>query len=83
MDKEEVVRAHRGYLARALEAVKELTDEREIGGFRRGMQMSMDKINGIDKEIEEAKELYAYMCENLARPLMDLWSERKARGFRI
>jgi hypothetical protein len=41
-----------------------------------GIEKTRDRIANIDNEIQEARELYSYICENLARPLLTSWRRR-------
>jgi hypothetical protein len=45
------------------------------------MGKTQHKIDNIDKEIQEAKDLYVYICENLAQPLIQKWDEKRQRGY--
>jgi hypothetical protein len=40
------------------------------------IENSRNRIANIDNEIKDARELYSYICENLARPLLQSWNRR-------
>jgi hypothetical protein len=76
LDKERIVAASSEYIAKMSELVKNAPTE-ELRKSTLGMiEKSRNRIANIDNEIKEARELYSYICENLARPLLRSWRRR-------
>jgi hypothetical protein len=83
MDKGRVVARHQEIIEDAEAALQDEPDEANRDSLRDLIGKTRHKIDNIDEEIGQAKELYAYICENLVRALMDQWQEqRQRRGFR-
>jgi hypothetical protein len=76
LDKEIMIRASREFIAKTSELVKDAPTE-ELRKCMLGMiENSRNRIANIDNEIKEARELYSYICEDLARPLLRSWRRR-------
>jgi len=76
LDRDVMITACREYIAKTSELVKDLPME-ELRRSTLGMiEQSRNRIANIDNEIKEARELYSYICENLARPLLQSWRRR-------
>jgi hypothetical protein len=76
LDKEMIITACREFIAKTSEIVKDAPGE-ELRTSMLGMiENSRKRIANIDNEVEEARELYSYTCENLARPLLKSWRKR-------
>ncbi len=76
LDKDIMIRASREFIAKTSGLVKDAPTE-ELRKLMLGMiENSRNRIANIDNEIEEARELYSYICENLARPLLQSWRRR-------
>jgi len=76
LDKDMMIKACREYIAKTSGLVKDLPTE-ELRKWTLGLiENSRNRIANIDNEIKEARELYAYICENLARPLLQSWRRR-------
>lgn len=73
------VRAHRKIIERAEGLSQKATERAEIESCRQAAEMSRLKIENIDEEIQAAKESYAYICDNLADPLMKVWKKKVER----
>jgi hypothetical protein len=83
MDKARVVARHQEIIEDAEADVEDEPNEANRDSLRDLIEKTRHKINNIGEEIGQAKELYAYVCENLVRLLMDKWQEqRRQRGFR-
>jgi hypothetical protein len=77
LDKEIMVTALSRYAEKMSELMKNPEAEKELGEWPRQIIASTEnRIANIDNEIEHAKELYAYTCEHLARPLLESWKRR-------
>jgi hypothetical protein len=76
LDKEMLVAASRRYFDKMSELVKDAPTE-ELAESMRGMIAgTQNRIANIDNEIQHARELYSYICEHLARPLIESWERR-------
>ena len=76
LDKDMMITASREYIAKMSGLVKNLPTE-ELRKWTLGsIENSRNRIANIDNEIKEARELYSYICENLARPLLQSWRRR-------
>jgi hypothetical protein len=76
LDKDMMITACREYIAKMSGLVQDLPTE-ELRNWTLGLiENSRNRIANIDNEIEEARELYSYICENLARPLLQSWRRR-------
>jgi hypothetical protein len=76
LDKDMLISACREFIAKTSELVKNAPTE-ELRKWQLEMiENSRNRIANIDHEIEEARELYSYICENLARPLLQSWRKR-------
>jgi hypothetical protein len=76
LDKEMIIRASREFIAKSSELVKDAPTE-ELRKWMLGLiENARNRIANIDNVIEEARELYCYTCENLARPLLRSWRRR-------
>lgn len=75
LDKDMIITASREYIAKMSEVVKNLPTEARK--WTLGLiEKSRNRITNIDNEIKEARELYTYICDNLARPLLQSWRRR-------
>jgi hypothetical protein len=77
MDKARVLQQQTDILERTKEWMSEATDKGDFDSASELIEMTRRKIANIDTEIRDAKELYAYICENLVQPLIDAWKKRK------
>jgi hypothetical protein len=76
LDKDIMIRASREFITKTSELVKDAPTE-ELRKWMLGMiENSRNRIANIDNEIQEARELYSYICANLARPLLRSWRRR-------
>ena len=76
LDKEMLVAHSRKYIDKMSELVKDAPTE-ELAESMRGMIAgTQNRIANIDNEIQHAQELYSYICEHLARPLIESWERR-------
>jgi hypothetical protein len=76
LDKEMMITASRKFIAEMSELVKTAPGEELRKSLLRMIENSRNRIANIDNEIKEARELYSYICENLARPLLKSWRRR-------
>ncbi len=76
LDKDMLVTASRKYIAKMSELVKEAPGEELRRSVLALIENTRNRIANIDNEIKEARELYSYVCENLARPLLESWRRR-------
>lgn len=77
MDKEACITAQQEIIRRAKHLMRE-TDEFHRERCQRGIKECEDTIRNVDQTIQEAKDLYAYICQNLARPLLEAWRQRQS-----
>lgn len=76
LDKDLLVTASRKHSAKMFELAKNAPTE-EVRKWVLGIiENSHYRIANIDNKIKEARELYSYICENLARPLLLSWRRR-------
>ena len=76
LDKDLFVTASRKHVAKMSELVKDAPTEEVRNWMLAMIEKSRNRIANIDNEIKEARELYSYICENLARPLLQSWRRR-------
>jgi hypothetical protein len=76
LDKEMMTTASRKFVAEMSELVKNALTEELRKSMLGGIENTRNRIANIDNEIKEARELYCYICENLARPLLHSWRRR-------
>lgn len=77
LDKEKMITALRTYVEKMSELMENPAAEQELGQWpRQIIAATQNRIANIDNEIEHAQELYAYICEHLARPLLESWKKR-------
>jgi hypothetical protein len=76
LDKGLMIKACRAYIAKTSELVKDAPSEELRKSTLALIEASRNRIANIDNEIEEARELYCYICDNLARPLLQSWRRR-------
>jgi hypothetical protein len=76
LDKEMLVAACRRYIDKMSELVKNAPTEQLGESVKEMIASSHHRIANIDNEIQHAKELYSYICEHLARPLLESWERR-------
>ena len=77
LDKERLVAGSRRYIDKMSELMKNPEAEEALGELPRQMIASTEnRIANIDNEIQWARELYSYICEQLARPLIESWERR-------
>ncbi len=76
LDKKMLVTASHEFIARMSELVKDAPTEELRSAVVGSIEKTRDRVANLDHEIEQARELYAYVCENLARPLLRLWRRR-------
>jgi hypothetical protein len=76
LDKEMLVAASRRYIDKMSELVKDAPTEQLGEWMREIIAGTRNRIANIDNEIQHAKELYFYICEHLARPLIESWEKR-------
>jgi hypothetical protein len=76
LDKDIMIRACREFIAKMSGLVKDAPTEELRKSMLALIESRRDRIANIDNEIEEARELYSYVCENLARPLLRSWRRR-------
>jgi hypothetical protein len=76
LDKDMIITASGAFIDKMSELVKNAPTE-ELRKSTLGLiEQSRNRIANIDNEIKEARELYCYICENLARPLLQSWRRR-------
>jgi hypothetical protein len=76
LDKDMLIKISREFIAKMSELVKQAPTE-ELRKSQLGwIETTRNRIANIDNEIQEARELYSYICENLARPLLQSWRRR-------
>ena len=76
LDKELTITALRTYIEKMTELMKNPEAE-QLGDWPQQMIAARkNRIANIDNEIAHAKRLYAYICEHLARPLLESWKKR-------
>jgi hypothetical protein len=76
LDKDGIVTACREFIARMSELVKDAPTEELRQSMLGSIEATRNRVANIDNEIKEARELYSYVCENLARPLLESWRRR-------
>jgi hypothetical protein len=76
LDKEMLVASSRKYIHKMSELVKDAPTEQLGEWMREIIAGTQNRIANIDNEIQWARELYAYICEQLARPLLQSWERR-------
>lgn len=77
LDKEIMVTALSTYAKKMSELMENPAAEKELGQWPREIiAATQNRIANIDNEIQHAKELYSYICEQLARPLLQSWERR-------
>ena len=76
LDKDRLVACSREYIAKMSELVKDAPTEDLRQSMFGIIEATRNRIANIDNEIEWARELYTYICENLASPLLKMWRKR-------
>ncbi len=76
LDKDKMIAVCREFIAKMSELVKELPTEELRKSTLALIESRRHRIANIDNEIQQARELYCYICENLARPLLQSWRRR-------
>ena len=76
LDRDMMIRACSEFIAKMSELVKDAPTEELRKSTLALIESRRNRIVNIDNEIEEARELYSYICENLARPLLRSWWKR-------
>jgi hypothetical protein len=77
LNKEKIIAALRTYVEKMTELMENPEAEQELGEWPREIiAATQNRITNIDNEIQHAQELYAYICEHLARPLLESWKRR-------
>jgi hypothetical protein len=76
LDKEAIIAISQKYIGEMTEHVKNTPTEEGRQWQRQMIESTRKRIANIDNEIAEARELYTYICENLARPLLRVWRRR-------
>ena len=76
LDRDMMIRACSEFIAKMSELVKDAPTEELRKSTLALIESRRNRIANIDNEIEEARELYSYICENLARPLLRSWWRR-------
>jgi hypothetical protein len=76
LDKDRLVASSREYIAKMSELVKDAPTEDLRTSMLGLIEGTRNRIANIDNEIERARELYSYISENLARPLLKMWRKR-------
>jgi hypothetical protein len=76
LDKDRIVACSSEYIAKMSELAKDAPTEDLRQSMLQMIEGTRTRIANIDNEIEWARELYTYICENLARPLSKMWRKR-------
>jgi hypothetical protein len=76
LDREKIVTALREYSAKMSDLLEKELPENLRETTQLSIESSEKRIANIDNEIQEAGELYAYISENLAGPLLQSWKRR-------
>ena len=76
LDKEKLVAGSQMYIDKMSELVKNAPTEQLGESVKEMIAASHHRIANIDNEIQHAKELYSYICEHVARPLLESWERR-------
>lgn len=76
LDKELLISASRTFIEKISEAAKNAPTEYLENMAAEMIAARQKRIANIDDEIQHAKELYSYICENLAQPLLESWKRR-------
>jgi hypothetical protein len=76
LDKDMLVTSSREYIAKMSALVNDAPTEELRKTTLELIESTRNRIANIDNEIKEARELYSYICENLAQPLLQSWRRR-------
>jgi hypothetical protein len=76
LDKDKIVAVSNEFIVKMSEHVKNVPTEELRAPMLGWIEQTRNRIANIDNEIAEARELYSYVCENLARPLLRSWRRR-------